>query len=217
MFFFGLLNTNVFSNFTNGEIFDYITNLASIKRHSGNADLALPNDYIADIVILAFYVVFVFTSLSYIEKAAKRLSCTSRSGDGLLAPVITTIPVFVLPVILKSLKHRYDVTFDAESGLQVDRANAQSFLKLADNENMALILVLVGIIIMLATEITFIVLKRTFCSDMDIVEMNKVVSGELFDLAEQKEEVNATSAHAEEPAPAPTTDVSVEEEAANQD
>ena len=217
IFFFGLLNTNVFSNVTSGGIFDYITHLSSIERHAGNADLALPNDYIVDLVILAFYVVFVFTSLSYIEKASRRLSCTSGSGDGLLAAVITTVPVFVLPVILKFLKHRYNVTFDAESGLQVDRASAQSFLKLADNENMALILVLVGIIIMLAAEITLIVLKRTFCSDMDIVEMNQVVSGELLDLTEKKEESVEISAPAEEPTPAPKTDASVEEEITNQD
>ena len=135
-----------------------------------------------------------------------------------MAAVITAVPVFALPTVLKYLKHCYDVTFDLESGLKIDKTNAASFLKLSNSENSALTFVLVGIIIMLVAEIAFIILKKIFCQDMDMIEMSKIVNGELMAVEEKKETPTAeTEAPAEEPVQIEDIPAETEKETSVQD
>ena len=186
VFFFNLIKTNIFASFTDGEIFGYMGKLGDIQNTAKKAKISveLPSDYYADILLIVVYVVFVFAAISYLKKAARRLSCTSKSGDNLLANAIMTLPVFVLPTIVKGMKHHYDVSLDFTEGLIVDKSEATSFLQLSKDESSALALVLVDIIIMIVAEVALIVLKKVLCKDMTKDEMKRVVSGEILAVAD---------------------------------
>lgn len=215
VFFFNLLKTKIFSNFLGGSLFGYIGEAADAKRlaQSFGQTLTLPNDYLIDIVLIVLYVVFVFTAIAYLERAARRLSCTSKHGDNLLAYTIMALPVFILPTVVKGMKHRYSFEFDTYDGWVVEKSGATSFLKMSSDEETALTLVLVGIIIMLVAEIALIVLKKVLCKDMTREEMEAVVTGAvLSEVAAPAEE----TAPAEEAAPAEETAAEAEEETTSQ-
>ena len=61
----------------------------------------LPKDYFVDIILIVLYVLFIFTAIAYLEKVARRLSCTSKGGDNLLGYALVALPVFILPTIVK--------------------------------------------------------------------------------------------------------------------
>ena len=212
VFFFNLLKTNIFSNFLNGSIFNYIAKASDAKSLSKNlgVSITVPNDYMIDFLLIALYVIFALMSVSYINVAARRLSCTTKRGDNYLAQTIMALPVFILPMVVKGMKHNYK--FNAAE-FKFEKTGADSFLKLSSSEETALILVLVGIIIMMVAEIALIVLKKVLCKDMTREEMKAVLGGTVGAEAAAPAE---TAAPAEEVAPVEETATETEEETTSQ-
>ena len=115
------------------------------------------------------------------------------------------------------MKHKYDVSLDSEKGLIVDKTNAASFLQMSKEEETALTMVLVGIIIMIGAEIALIVLKKVLCKNMTEEDMRKVVTGEILAVADAPAAapVAETAPVEEAPAEAPV-EAPVEEETTSQ-
>jgi len=212
VFFFNLLKTNIFSNFLNGSIFSYVGKSSDVQKVAKDlgVSVSVPNDYMVDFILIVLFAMFALMSVSYLNASARRLSCTTKHGDNFLAQAIMLLPVFILPTVVKSMKHNY-VFNSAE--FKYEKAGAESFLKLSSSEETALVLVLVGIIIMLVAEIALIILKKVLCKDMTREEMKAVLGGEVG--AEEAAPAVET-APAEEAAPVEEAAAEAEEETTSQ-
>lgn len=188
VFFFNLLKVNVFTSFLNGKLADYLLKVgiatAAKADHVNNA-------YATDLLLIVVYLFIALSVVSYIDFAAKRLSCTmgaNKKGvfpkDSKIVMSVVMLALYIIPAYLMSVKHYFnDVTSTAKVG--------DDYLLILDgDEKKALGAVLTGLILILASEIALIVLKKVFCPGITADQINTVLGGD----AETPDEIAAEAA-----------------------
>ncbi len=205
VFFFNLLKVNVFNNFMGGKLGDYLLKVtaATLAKQTTN------DAYAIDMLLVVVYLFIALSAVSYIDFAAKRLSCTmgaNKKGifpkDSKLASAIIMLAVYIIPAYLMGVKHYFN---DATSTAKV---GDDYLLVLDGDEKKALTGVLIGLILVLASEIALIVLKKNFCKGITVEQINCVLGGD----AETPDELAAEAAPVAEEATeeAPATEVAEE-------
>ena len=164
VFFFNLIKTGVFKSFVNGNFFAYMTSAIAAKQSGAEVSGA----YIVDGVMMLVYLVMVLSCTGYLAKAAKRfggLGKKNKKGnvvmkDNNLVNAILMLPIYILPMIVKGMKHCYtSVTATSDVG-------ATSFLQLAPSQTSAMTGVLIGLIIIFLAELAVVILKKVLCKDL---------------------------------------------------
>ena len=198
IFFFNITKAGVFRNFVSGKWAMTVANVIIAKE---NKQTVVSNGYIVDaILILVAALLVLATSLSYLTQVLKRFSCTEtkindRANDSQLVTAIFMLFIVILPKYVQNAKNYYANITDASS-------ERESFLSLSDAQNGALNAAMVGLIIILISEIALIVLKKVFCKDVSKEEMAAVLSNTY---------ANEESAAPAQPAEAPAEAVKPEE------
>lgn len=194
VFFFNLINTGIVKNFLNGTFFTFLTEASKHENIYPNVEV----NYIVDAILMIAYLVFIFISIGYISKVTQRFSLSAKNGATLLALPILSLPVFILPTVIKSSENLTLVS----NGETLISATS---LNLTEKAETALIFVLVGIIIMLLAEIAYLVLPKVLCKNMTKDDKLLVLSGNAPDPnAKSDENADAeeiTVPEAEEEAP----------------
>ena len=158
MFFFNVLEANIFSTFTHGSWGGYVS---KVIRSGSSSDA--PKGYIFDAILILLYLAAVITCVKALPKCANRFSCAMNvkpKKASLLIESIALLPVYILPKIVAGRESRYIDPLDKSSGA------IGSFLELSKEQTSALNGALIGIVIMIASEIAFIVLDKIFCSEI---------------------------------------------------
>ena len=164
VFFFNLIKVGIFKSFVNGPYFGYMAS-AIVAKETG---ATVSGGYIVDGVMMLVYLAMVLSCTKYLAKAAQRfggLTKKKKKGtvamkDNNLINVIFMLPIYILPVIVKGMKHCLtSVTATSTEG-------ATSFLTLLPAQESALTGILVGLIIMLVAEIAVVVLKKVLCKGL---------------------------------------------------
>lgn len=182
VFFFNLIETGIFKAFTNGSFSKYMAEAIELQ----SKDITVNTDYIIDGILMLAYLVIVLGCVSYLDKAARRVSCTVKaekpkgiiglfmSGkvkDNNVIQAIFTLAVYVLPVVVMGMKHYH------LSPASTAKEGIASFLVLTPEQEGSLNGVLAGIIIMIVAEISIIVLKTIFCKKLNADEREELLLG----------------------------------------
>ena len=214
IFFFNIISSGVFSTFAHGDFALYLTEALALTANK----VTVNNAYIVDAVLILVYLGIILGCSSYLNSAARRVSCavrrekpkgligiffTGKLHDNNLVKAIVTLGAFIIPTVIAGMKHYYkDPTSTAAEG-------DASFLTLSADQEAALSAALVGIIIMIVAEIAVIVLKKVFCKDLTTAEAEDLMTGKAMTSAERLAEAQSIVAEAEAAAAA-TADKSVE-------
>ena len=158
MFFFNVLDANIFSTFTHGSWGEYVARV--IK---GGSSANAPKGYILDAILILLYLAAVIPCVKSLPKCANRFSCAltvKPKKASLIIESVALLPVYIIPKIVAGRESRYLNPLDKSSGA------IGSFLELSKDQRSALNVAFIGIVIMIASEIAFIVLDKVFCSEM---------------------------------------------------
>lgn len=158
IFFANILKTDIFSTFTHGSWGRYVARILSSSEKSG-----APKGYIVDALLIAIYLVAVLLCVKILPKCANRFSCawTAKPKKATALPESCVLLLaYILPKIVAKRESQYLNPFDKSSGV------VGSFLKLGAEQKTALNAVLIGVLIMIASEIALIVLDKEFCFSM---------------------------------------------------
>ena len=166
VFFFNLIKTNVMLHFLQGKMGGYIASavVAAVGKRVVN------KLFLIDFSLMILYLAFVYLSMTYLIRCARRLSCIpTRVGkkrrlprEALLAWAIAMLPVYLIPAYVAGQKHYF------ADPSTVGKVGEASFLILGDNEKKALIMTLVGIVLIVLAEIALMVLRRVLCRDTKV-------------------------------------------------
>ena len=166
VFFFNIINTGIFKAFSGGYFPGY---LSAVLTLSQNESAAVQSGYLIDAALMLVYLILVLSCTSYLERAVRRLSCTVRKEkpagliglffragiyDNSIARACLMLGAYLIPTIVSSSKHYY------ENPLSAEAVGDASFLEAADFNGAALSGALVGIVIMILTEVAVVVLRR---------------------------------------------------------
>ncbi len=199
IYFFSIVKTNLFQNFILGEWSEVMIAAESV---SSVADL--PNGHVLAPIFMFLAVIFMFSSLGYIEKVAGRFAHSiktkrGRASDVALVSAILLLLSYVFPVIVSGATYDYS---------KLGYSKELCFLEFTAAESSALTLSLVGIIIMLVAEIGLIVLKKVFAPELRKEDVIAVVTGnaktpdeKLEEAQKVLEEASATVADADSEKP----------------
>ena len=171
IFFFSIIKSGVLAMFLKGPFFAFAERFEDISHSHYSAE----SNYLIDVILMVLYIAFAITAVSYIAKVTRRFSLATKKPSHLLAYPILALPVFVLPTVIMVCKN-LNVTIGG-----TDYIIPQSSLVLTESQTTAHILVLVGIVIMLAAEICYIVLPKVLCKDMTQEDKLLVLSGKAPD------------------------------------
>lgn len=171
MFFFNLIQTNVFSNFLRGKLMQCV--IAVMKN---NSNVEVDWVWLIDFALIIVYVGMALGAVKYLEKSLRRLvynAATTKKGkfrkDSLIVRAVFMLTIFVIPKYVMGQKHFRTVSTSTQS------VSDGSLLELNAEESKALTMVLVGIIVMLVAEIALIVLKNVFCKNAKQTNLAPVV------------------------------------------
>jgi len=201
VFFFNVINANIFNTFINGNLGKQLLNVmeASLEKEE-----VASNGYIVDIVMIVVAVVLVLSSTDYFKACLQRLSCSipvgkngSKIKDVQIVRAILMLPIYVLPYIVATSKNFHEDVTKAGEG-------DASLLIVSQETADAMMGVQIGIIMILVAEIALIVLKLVLCKDVSAEDMGDVMCGA----------ANADFAPVEAPAEegAPVEETAAEEE-----
>lgn len=207
IFFFNIIKTGIFTSFTSGKFSMYFAQVLVAQEMGATVN----NAYIIDGVLMLVYLCVMLSCVSYLDKAARRLSCTvknekphgiiglfvpAKASDNNLILALFTSLAYIAPTVVAGFKHFYnDVTSTAAEG-------DASFLNITDAGNEALSMALVGIIIMIVAEVAVVVLKGVFCKDLAAHEKEALLLGHAMTSEERLEEAKKIVAESEAAAPA---------------
>ncbi len=173
VYFFNVLKAGVFHSFVTGNWAGYVAKVALLtaakKKPASNA-------YSIDALLIVVAVMLTLVSLSYFAKVLQRISlAVTRKKDGSareshLVLSIVLLLIVILPKYVAGTKHCFE-------NPETATGNAESFLILSDAQNAALNMVLVGLVIMLLSEIALLVLKKVFCKDLAREDADAILSG----------------------------------------
>ena len=220
IFFFNIIKTGIFTSFTSGKFSMYFAQVLVAQEMGATVN----NAYIIDGVLMLVYLCVMLSCVSYLDKAARRLSCTvknekphgiiglfvpAKASDNNLILALFTSLAYIAPTVVAGFKHFYnDVTSTAAEG-------DASFLNITDAGNEALSMALVGIIIMIVAEVAVVVLKGVFCKDLAAHEKEALLLGHAMTSEERLEEAKKIVAESE--AAAPAEEAAVEEAPAEEE
>ncbi len=181
VFFFNIIKTGVFNTFTHGPwsgLFGTAMAYSAVAEKTGEAVEFASNGYIIDPILVVLAVGFVLSSFNYFSDILQRLSLAKpKGGDSGLVPAIFVLASCVLPMIVKSSQNNYKVhEFVVTNGNTPEPVGSFLDGMTAEGES-ALTMALVGAIILLASEIALIVLKKVFCADIDSTSREAVLRG----------------------------------------
>lgn len=175
VFFFNVINVGAFDSLISGKWASYVTQVVVIQANGGK----VPSfGYLIDAALILVAVILVLSSVNYFKSCANRLSCTAGAGknnkkpkDSNLVSSIIYLLIYILPVyVMGATNCLKDPTSTSTKG-------AESFLVLSEEQNSALTMALVGLIIMIVAEVALLVLKKTVCKDVPADEMMAVFAG----------------------------------------
>ena len=182
VFFFSIIKTGIFKAFVSGKYFLYLAEALIAQQAGATVNTA----YIIDGVLMVVYLAIILGCVSYLDKAARRFSCTvkkerpkgligmfftPKAKDNNVVMAVFTLVAFVVPTYIAGVKHGFnDITSTAAEG-------DYSFLELTAAQQGALTTALVGIIIMIVAEVAVIVLKKVFCKDLTEREAEDLMLG----------------------------------------
>ena len=203
MFFFNMIKTGIFSSFTSGKFAQYVTYVIAAKE-AGVDDIN--TSYIIDAVMMMVYLGIMMGSAGYLDRAAKRISCTvkpeRKAGvvgaltepklhDNSLGLAIGAVLAYVIPTVVSGFKHYFvDITASGSDG-------DASFLVLSEGAQKALSAALIGAIIMIVSDIAIIVLKKVLCKDLSNADANQLLLGTSLTSEERIEQAKQVVAQAE--------------------
>ena len=182
VFFFNIIRTGIFKAFISGGYAEYLTKALAAK----DAGADVNGGYIVDGVLMIIYLVIMLSAVAYLEKAARRFSCSAKRErkrgligmfssakikDNDIVAAILCLAAFIIPTYIAGAKHGYFNPSSTES------TGDFSFLNLAEAQEGYLNGALVGIIIMIVAEIAVIVLKKVFCADIKAEDTEAVLTG----------------------------------------
>ena len=220
VFFFNIIKSNVFTSFINGKFAMYLTQSAVYTAAKQDVNTS----YIVDGILMIVYLVVMLGCVGYLDKAARRLSCTVRrekpkglaglisSGkisDNNIVMAVVTLAAYIIPTLVAGWMHYY------ENPLQLEGEGQGSFLVLTADGESALAGALVGIIIMILAEVAVIVLKKVFCPDMSVEAAETLMTGHSKTSAEKLAEAQKIVADAEAKVAAAQATVAAAEAEAN--
>ncbi len=211
VFFFNITKSDVFTTFAHGKFAMYMTKAMAYTATKQDVNTS----YIIDAVLILVYLVVMLSCVSYIESAARRFSCTikrerpkgilglfytGKLHDNNIVKACFMLLAFIIPTYIKGQKHYY------ENPLVLEGAGDASFLELTADQESALTMALVGIIIMILAEVAVIVLKKVFCPNISTQDAEALMTGHAMTSAERLEAAKKIVAEAEvaqEPAKEP--------------
>ena len=184
VFFFNIIKTGILRAFTGGPFAGYLANVSMIL--AGNKSAAVQKGYIVDAILMVVYLALILGCTSYLDKAARRLSCTvkrerpkglvglffsGKISDNNLISAVLLIATFVIPKVVSGSNNYYiNPLSEAAKG-------DGSFLDKAAFNGDALTGALVGIIIMVVAEVAVIVLKKKFVN-LSVEEQEALMLGQ---------------------------------------
>lgn len=168
VFFFSLIKTGIFKTFIGGSFFNYM----ELQMNMSKFGVEIDYGFLIDALLFVLYLFFAFSCVKYLEKAARRVSCTvklekTRFGkqktpkDNALVTSILALFVFLIPAFLASRQHG-----DSQA----------TFLELSKDQTGALTAVLIGALIMLIADVAVIVLRSTYAK-IDVERRSEVLTG----------------------------------------
>ena len=179
VFFLGFMQTDLITTFFNGKWAQYAFDAGVKKLADPKANIS--NLFLIDSLLLVLMMVLLLSTVpKYFSKNLQRFSLTAKN-DNHIALSIVNLLIVIIPLALTMMKHGYENFIDASKG-------AYSFLELSAAQNSALMLGLVGLIIMLASEIAIIVLKKVFGSKVAAVENGSEEKAENVEAFEETKE-----------------------------
>lgn len=193
VFFFNLIKTGILSSFLKGPLLPFIQGFYNIPSEA-------ETDFMTDVILMIVYVVFAFIAINYISGATSRFSLSSKGGASFIAFPILSLPLFILPTIIKSSQN-LNVIIEGETVIEA------SSLYLSEEGETALTLVLVGIIIMFLAELAYLIVPKIVCKDMTKEDKELVRAGKAPDPA-----AIAAAPAEETPADAPVDEAAPTEE-----
>ena len=220
VFFFNIIKSNVFTSFINGKFAFYLTQSAVYTAAKQDVNTS----YIIDGILMVVYLVVMLGCVGYLDKAARRLSCTVRrerpkglaglisSGkisDNNIVMAVVTLAAYIIPTLVAGWMHY------CENPLQLEGEGQGSFLVLTEAGESALAGALAGIIIMILAEVAVIVLKKVFCPDMSVEAAETLMTGHSKTSAEKLAEAQKIVADAEAKVAAAQATVAAAEAEAN--
>ena len=182
VFFFNIIRTGIFKAFVSGKYAAYLVSALAAKEKG----VDVHGGYIIDGVLMIVYLVVMLSSVTYLEKTARRLSCAvkrerkkgligalipSKIKDNDVVTAILCLATFIVPTYIAGAKHGYLNVASTES------TGDYSFLVLSEDQQGFLDAALVGIIIMIVAEIAVIVLRKVLCSKMKIEDAEALIIG----------------------------------------
>ena len=197
VFFFNFIKTGILSTFLKGPFFPFMQEFSdAVDKYNklGVSKAEITSSYMTDGILMLFYIFFALVAVSYISGAASRFSLSSKKGGALIAFPILSLPLFIIPTVMKSSKN-LNIIVEGETIIE------ESSLLLSDKSESALTLALVGIIIMLLAEIAYLVVPKILCKDMSKEDMKLVLTGNAPDPSAPAE-ASATEAEPAEEAKA---------------
>ena len=137
VFFFNIIKSNVFTSFINGKFAFYLAESAVYTAAKQDVNTS----YIIDGILMIVYLVVMLGCVGYLDKAARRLSCTVRrekpkglagllsSGkisDNNIVMAVFTLAAYIIPTLVAGWKHYYN------NPLQLEGEGDASFIVLTE-------------------------------------------------------------------------------------
>jgi hypothetical protein len=182
VFFFNVIRTGIFKAFISGQYATYLVSALAAKDNGVDVN----NGYIIDGVLMIVYLVIMLSSIVYLERAARRLSCavkrerkrgivglltSAKIKDNDIVTAILCLATFIIPTYIADANHGYHNVASTES------TGDFSFIVLSEEQQGFLDAALIGIIIMIVAEIAVIVLRKVFCSKMKAEDGEALLTG----------------------------------------
>ncbi len=170
VFFFNIVKTGVFQTFVGGT---WSGNAAIGFVAMASETEVVSYGFIIDAVMVIVAVLLVMSSIDYLKNVLQRISCAKKGGsDGNMARAIMLALTCILPMIVMNSQNYYPDLTNLSASAEGSYLDGMT----SDGKG-ALTVALVGAIIVLASEIAMIVLKKVFCADVSAEDMAAVVSG----------------------------------------
>ena len=169
IFFFNIINAGAYKAFVEGPFADY-TSLV-LSQSASNPSAQIRGEYIADVIMMIFYLFAVALSVGYPDRVTKKLSLGgAKRESSLVLPALAVISALI-PLIISSMEHCF------ESAIVGDSLVGTSFLSAESYGHGSMIAALIGAIIMLISEIAQATLLSVYSKELILEDRAELLSG----------------------------------------
>lgn len=161
IFYTSLLKMGILSNFLSNGFIEYLVDWTA--SGAKEIDSAVSSDF-SRVLVAAF---FALVASKYMAKSLRRISLAStpkRKGGARVTHIVCAAFILLVPILSMSVANS-----TANGGV--------SFLKLSSEQESAMTLSLVAVIIMLISEVGVLVLRKMFGKDIDREIEGEILSG----------------------------------------